>query len=117
MTSHNLRPPDEDEPVNCAVALVAGEKFYYGRGVRSGDWFIALPLDTDPESAEMLKGGIEAALEEEERIFFHPYGPAMVRLDWLASSEEFPEDKELAQKLKNAFWRGAVRSRATKAGF
>jgi hypothetical protein len=92
-----MKPPDQNERVICAVASINGVIFYYGRGVVSGDWYINLPLETDPE---LFKAGIDEARAEGERIVDHPYGPTMVRLDWLGSSKEYPQDRAGIERIK-----------------
>jgi hypothetical protein len=54
-----LRPPNRTETVLCAVARINNKVLYYGRGVLSGDWYVALEWD-DPE---LLQGGLEEARE------------------------------------------------------
>jgi hypothetical protein len=92
-----LQPPHQTETVLCAVATLSGVICYYGRGVVTGDWYINLPLEGD---LELIKGGIDEALEEGERIVFHPYGPAMMRLDWLGSAKEYPQDRDKTETVK-----------------
>jgi hypothetical protein len=92
-----VNPPNQTETVLCAVASLSGLIVYYGRGVITGDWYINLPLEDDPE---LLKAGIDEALEEGERIVEHPYGPLMVRLDWLGSAKEHPQDRALIEELR-----------------
>jgi hypothetical protein len=92
-----IKPPNQTERVLCAVASLSGVVCYYGRGVITGDWYINLPLEGDPE---LLKAGIDEALEEGERIVEHPYGPTMVRLDWLGSAKEHPRDRVIIEVLR-----------------
>ena len=70
---------------------------YYGRGIESGDWYLAAPFDIDPE---MLLGAVEEAKREGEQIIFHPHGPVMFRLDWTASDDRYPQDQDGAALMK-----------------
>jgi len=91
----SLGPPNKHERVPCAVAIVLGEVTYYGRGIESGDWYMA---PSAPQN--VVNRVLDEASTNGERVVYHPYGPAMVRLDWLRYGEEFPDGRDWIEELK-----------------
>jgi hypothetical protein len=83
-----MNSPKLNDPVHCAVlGLKDGPVIYYGRAALSGDWYIALDGATPEQIATLEK----EAHEEDELTIWHPYGPLMFRLDWLAEGSTDPE--------------------------
>jgi hypothetical protein len=75
---------------------VGGQVLYYGRGVVSGDWYVALEF----ADRELLQATLEEAAREGERDLSHPCGLPIVRIDWLASDARYPQDREHAEHVK-----------------
>jgi hypothetical protein len=76
---------------------INGTMIYYGRAVRSGEWYLAFDRNLDPE---MYDGGMRAAREEGEVIIRHPRGYDMLRINWFADNADWPEDWEGGEEFK-----------------
>jgi hypothetical protein len=62
---------------------------YYGRARLTGEWYIA--LDCTESSPERIAALAQEARNEGQQIVWHPYGPLMFPLDWLAEGTTDPK--------------------------
>jgi hypothetical protein len=83
------------DTVKCAVLQLQGhEPLYCGRGVLSGDWYISVEGESETEQV------LTWAQDEGESIINHPYGPRMVRLEWLLEGRREPRDIALLELME-----------------
>jgi hypothetical protein len=82
-----MNPEALTNPIRCAVIQLKGAPvLYYGRAALSGEWYIS--VEATPEQIATLA---QEAHGEGQQTIWHPYGPLLFPLDWLAEGSTDPK--------------------------